>query len=172
VHNELKTKPDNKRKLQNVRLMSNEALHLLLTDDNKSEHVFFKHALNYIDASIKLTSMPGGIELMQYLENDQNPLPDILFLDVNMPFKNGKECLSAIRANARFKDVAVVMYSTSDAQKDTDDTFALGADLYVRKPTGKEDLSEILNAVLALYKQGKMKNRSRSGYVLSTQHTR
>lgn len=139
---------------------------ILLADDNKSEHIFFAHSLRFIDPNIKLHSVSGGQALMTYL-HDASVLPDILFLDVNMPVKNGKQCLSEIRANKRYDSMPIVMYSTSDAQSDTDETFRLGADLYVRKPVEIDDLVILLRSVLSVYQKQGIKHSSREHYVLT-----
>lgn len=139
---------------------------VLLADDNKSEHIFFAHCLKFINKAINLHFVSGGVALMNYLKDPATPLPDILFLDVNMPVKNGKQCLAELRADERFDQMPIVMYSTSDAQSDTDETFILGADLYVRKPVEIEDLVSLLRAVLTVYEQDKIKRNSREHYVL------
>jgi len=147
--------------------MTDNTLHILLVDDNKNEHIFFTHALKYIGVSFKLSGLTGGLQLMKYLKEDSNPLPDILFLDVNMPIKNGIDCLTEIRADDRYRDMPIVMYSTSDAPKDTDVTYQLGADLYVQKPVEIEDLVSMLSSVLDAYRHNQLLNNSRENYVLT-----
>lgn len=146
--------------------MTDTKLHILLADDNKSEHTFFSHSLNLIDETISLISIFGGLPLMNYLNDPLNSLPDILFLDINMPVKNGKECLSDLRSDDRFNDMPIVMYSTSDAQKDTDDAFALGADLYVRKPVEIDQLVTLIRAVLTLYSGNQLRHTPRERFVV------
>jgi CheY-like chemotaxis protein len=148
--------------------MTDNVLHILLVDDNKNEHVFFTHALKSIDQSVRLDSLTSGTALIERIYDSSRPLPDILFLDVNMPVKSGKECLALLRTDGRFDGMPIVMYSTSDAETDTDETFALGADLYVRKPVEIVDLAYLLRAVLAVYHQGNIRQTSREQYVISS----
>jgi DNA-binding response OmpR family regulator len=147
--------------------MTDSILHILLADDNSNEHVFFKHALKYVNESIKLSSAKSGQDLLSHLRNHSNQLPDILFLDINMPVKSGKECLKEIRENERYKNLSIVMYSTSDEPNDTDDTYALGADLYVRKPAEIEELISLLRSVIELFMIDGIQQTSRDRYVLS-----
>jgi CheY-like chemotaxis protein len=149
--------------------MTDKTIHLLLADDNKSEHIFFTHALKSIKRPVKLDILAGGPELIRYFKEGSHALPDILFLDVNMPLRNGKECLAAIRANERCNDMPVVMYSTSDSPRDIEETYELGANIYVRKPNGLDDLSEILTAVIEIYERDRIRRTTREHYVLSFQ---
>ena len=149
--------------------MTERTIHILLVDDNLNEHFFFKHALVQVSRPIKFEALEGGIELLDYFKDDQKPLPDILFLDINMPLKNGKECLSALRSDSRFDKVPVVMYSTSDAQRDIDETYALGADLYVRKPNGMEALRAMISSVIFLYDKNELKQADKERFLLTAQ---
>ena len=86
-----------------------------------------------------------------------------------MPLKNGKECLSMLRADERFDSVPIVMYSTSDAQRDIDETYALGADLYVRKPNGMEALRAMISSVIFIYDKNELKRSAKENYLLTAQ---
>ncbi len=69
---------------------------------------------------------------MVYLNHTSNELPDLLFVDLNMPRKNGLECLKEIRSNMKFSDVTIVIFSTSLAKKDIEETLIIGANGYTR----------------------------------------
>lgn len=89
-----------------------------------------------------------GIELMEYLAKNGNDLPQLIFLDLNMPRKNGLECLKEIRSNYKLNDVAIAIFSTSLAEKDIEETFINGANVYINKPNSFEDLKKALNKVV------------------------
>jgi DNA-binding response OmpR family regulator len=148
--------------------MAGTVKNILLADDNQSEHIFFVHSLRFINESINLQSVSGGPSLMQYLNDVCNQIPDILFLDINMPIKDGKECLADLRADKRFDHMSIVMYSTSDDQSDTDETYGLGADRYVRKPVEIDDLISMLRTIISAYEQGAIKPSCREQYVLAS----
>ena len=76
-----------------------------------------------------------GIELMEYLEQDNVSLPHILFLDLNMPLKDGLQCLKEIRSKEQWSDIIIAIYSTSSSEKDIQETFAHGANVYIKKPS-------------------------------------
>ena len=146
--------------------MTERTIHILLADDNSNEHFFFAHAIKSIQKKIKLDFLRGGIELLNYFRSQPSAKPDIVFIDINMSLQNGKECLAAIRADATNDDIPIVMYSTSDAESDINQTYALGADLYLSKPIALEHLSVLLDSVLNLYDKGQLKRGSRDSFVL------
>lgn len=86
--------------------------HILLAEDDDDDWFFFKEAINKIAPGIKLKRANDGTELIQFLLADAT-LPDIIFLDINMPRKNGYQCLMELRANERLKGIPVIVFSTS-----------------------------------------------------------
>ena len=79
--------------------MSLKQLNILLADDDLDDCLFFKEALEGMPVNTHLTAVHDGEQLMQLLANEKIKLPDILFLDLNMPRKNGFECLTEIKQN-------------------------------------------------------------------------
>ena len=72
---------------------------LLLADDDSDDCTFFSEALQDLPVSATLSVVKDGIQLMSTLTNSTSQLPDILFLDLNMPRKSGFDCLSEIKSN-------------------------------------------------------------------------
>ncbi|NUY79436.1 response regulator [Flavobacterium sp. MAH-1] len=122
---------------------------ILLADDDEDDRLFFKDALESLKMDTEVDMVHDGEKLLEYLEDDSNELPHILFLDLNMPCKNGFECLDAIRQSTRLKDMTVAIYSTSGDDRDIETAFVKGANVYIRKPSDfdmlKKTLSEVLN---------------------------
>jgi CheY-like chemotaxis protein len=108
-------------------------LNILLADDDKSDRFFFEKALEEVSISTHLTTVQNGEQLMNYLKQNLNQLPDVLFLDINMPRKNGLECLSEIKHDEKLKPIPVVMYSTSLQEETADKLFNGGAHYYLHK---------------------------------------
>lgn len=121
-----------------------DRIHILIADDDEDDVELFNEALAELKMDNKLTSFKDGKDLMDHLDNLENKLPHILFLDLNMPCKTGHECLKEIRANPRFKDVSIAIYSTSSSEKDIEDTFVEGANIYIKKPN---DFSKLKKAI-------------------------
>ena len=125
-------------------------LHIILADDDEDDRNFFNDAINDLKINNKLTIFKNGKDLMDYLEHPDTVLPDILFLDLNMPCKTGNECLKDIRSNPKFKDISIAIYSTSSADKDIEETFVGGANIYIKKPNDFSKLKKVLKEVVNL----------------------
>lgn len=91
-------------------------LNIVLADDDTDDCSFFEKALKEIAIDTNLTIVHDGEKLMNYLYRNSDHLPDVLFLDLSMPRKNGFECLSEIKENTQLKDLLIVMFSTAFPQ--------------------------------------------------------
>ncbi|MEO7531116.1 MAG: response regulator, partial [Sediminibacterium sp.] len=93
--------------------MKDLAIQLLLADDDKDDCDLFKDALDELPVSAQLETVHDGEQLMQLLVSKKDQLPQLIFLDLNMPRKNGFECLSEIKHNESLKHLPVIVFSTS-----------------------------------------------------------
>ncbi|HAH24179.1 MAG TPA: response regulator [Prolixibacteraceae bacterium] len=128
--------------------MENDVLYILLADDDADDRLFFKEAMEEINADTFVSFVNDGSQLMYFLNQPGIRLPNIIFLDLNMPVKNGMDCLKEIRANDRFKDMMIAIYSTSGSENDIQEAFAFGADVYIKKPNNFTDLKASLAKVI------------------------
>ena len=128
--------------------MPDQPLRILLADDQENDRILFVDALNELKTKSIIHTVNDGEELMEYLTNPDNSLPQLLFLDLNMPRKNGIECLKEIRANNKLHDIAIAIFSTSLAEKDIEETLVSGANVYLNKPTSFDALKQALNKVV------------------------
>lgn len=149
-----------------LRLMISKPIYVMLADDSPDEHFLFIHTVKGIDKSITVTTAMNGEDLLDKL-GKVTQLPDLIFLDINMPLKNGKESLADIRSDVRLQDIPIVIYSTSDEKRDIDETFALGADMYLKKPQDFLELEDILKGVLMVFNEDGFKRGDRSRYIFS-----
>lgn len=129
-------------------ITNQDPMHILLADDDEDDRTFFSEAITELKMDNKLTLFKDGKDLMDYLVLPDIKLPHILFLDLNMPGKTGIDCLKEIRANTRFKDVSVAIYSTSSSEKDIEDTFIEGANIYIKKPNDFSMLKKVIKDVV------------------------
>lgn len=121
--------------------------HIFLADDDQDDCLLFKEALEELSLPVELTIVNNGEQLMEALNKDA-PLPDILFLDLNMPRKNGFECLSEIKQSEKLKGLPVVILSTSFNQNIINQLYTQGAQHYIRKPNEFSKLSAIIHRAL------------------------
>jgi CheY-like chemotaxis protein len=130
-------------------------LHILLADDDPDDCALFEDALAelYPSTPVSLTIVHNGEHFIQYLEAEASTLPHAVFLDMNMPRMNGYECLTTIKNHIRFKEVPVIILSTSyDISKgrELQDT---GASFFICKPADFNELKSIIHTVLAFIQQ-------------------
>ena len=135
--------------------------HILLADDDTDDCLFFKKAIEELSPATQLTTVHDGEQLMKFLITNAGALPDVLFLDLNMPRKNGFECLSEIKLHEKIKDLPVVMFSTSYPRDMTyernmmDMLFNIGASDYIRKPSNFDQLKLVISKSLDLIAEKK-----------------
>ncbi|MFM9984272.1 MAG: response regulator [Flavobacteriales bacterium] len=146
--------------------MSAKQLKILLADDDTDDCGFFKKALAALPLSTCLIVVNDGEQLMHQLLNETNELPDVLFLDLNMPRKNGMECLAEIKQNEKFKDLPVVIFSTVNNEAVMRTLFKAGAHIYIRKPGDFKQLKEVINNAIPIASE-KVFSTSRVNYVLN-----
>ena len=125
---------------------------IVLADDDDEDALNFRDALKHIAVKAQLTVVRNGDELMRLLR--ETPiLPRTIFLDLNMPRKNGFECLREIRANKRYHDINVIIFSTSQQEDVTDSLYYNGAQYYIRKPADFHELTSILGLALSILEE-------------------
>ncbi|MEO5906698.1 MAG: response regulator [Saprospiraceae bacterium] len=135
--------------------MNSNPLHILLADDDEADRLLFTDAFEDLRMKTTVNTVNNGVELMDYLMKEDIFVPDLLFLDLNMPRKNGLECLMEIRTNIKLKEIPVAIYSTSTAKDDIEKTFLAGANIYIEKPDDFESLKKVLKEAItatSLYK--------------------
>jgi CheY-like chemotaxis protein len=134
--------------------MNLNQLNVLLADDDTDDCSFFDKALREIPIATHLTTVRDGEQLMNHLSKNSEHLPDVLFLDLSMPRKNGFECLSEIKENEKLKDLPVVMFSTSFPQDMNYEEnminilFKIGAYDYIRKSGDFAQLKQVIHNTL------------------------
>ena len=140
-------------------------LDILLADDDRDDRFFFDKALKELPIPTQLKTVEDGEKLITYLSQHPLKLPDVLFLDLNMPRKNGSECLAEIKSNEKLKQLPVIIYSTSLHEDVADLLYKNGAHYYVRK-TELTELKKILLHVLTLMIERKFIRPSRKEFVV------
>ena len=124
--------------------------HIYLIDDDYDDAEIFSYALRDIYPSATLTHYDNGLTAVEMLKNEELVLPDVIFLDINMPFINGWECLRQIKGFAENKKIPIVMYSTSDIEKEGLVAQDLGARAFLIKPS---TLGELKNKLSRLFNE-------------------
>ncbi len=141
-------------------------MHIVLADDDVDDRLFFTDAFDELKISTKVQTFNDGAELMDYMNNEESLLPEILFLDLNMPKKNGIECLHEIKANPRFSNIAIAIYSTSSSEEHIEETFVSGANIYIKKPNDFNELKKVLSNVVTINWQYQTSGLNKDNFLL------
>lgn len=119
---------------------------ILLVDDDPDDIEIFKEVVRKdIDSSINVISSSNGVECLTMLENIT---PDLIFLDINMPIMGGKECLEKLQSHEDYKDIPVVIYSTTVNKNEISYFINQGAS-FLSKPVSFSNFITPLKTVLS-----------------------
>lgn len=146
--------------------MNKEYTFVMLADDDEDDRMFFTDAFSELRINTKVKTCNDGAELMDYLNTDSSVMPELLFLDINMPKKSGIECLEEIKANPKFKNIAVAIYSTSSSEEHIEDTFVKGANVYIKKPNDFNALKKVLSEVVTVNWQYQTSGLNKDNFLL------
>lgn len=142
-----------------------EKFHFMLADDDSDDRMFFERAIKKLDLPTKISFAEDGVELMEVLRRSVNNLPDVVFLDLNMPRKKGDECLREIKNSTEMAKMPVIIYSTSQHEDVADVLYESGAHYYVRKPDYYV-LEKVLQHILTMVVEKKMGQPARDKFIL------
>jgi CheY-like chemotaxis protein len=129
-------------------ITNSDFVEILLLEDEPSDAYLVKMALKEGKVLAHLHHVVDGREGLDFLNRTEKyadaPRPDLIFLDLNMPRMNGREFLTAIKAEERFKGIPVVVLTTSDVEQDVVSSYQLGATSYITKPV---DMPQFIKAI-------------------------
>jgi len=117
---------------------------ILLADDDEDDCLLFKDAIRDLPMETRLSVVRDGKKLMDLLNKKRHELPDVVFMDLTMPMKDGFECMSEIRNNDALHHLPVVILSTHSSQDIVAQFLLAGADYYVRKPQEFSELQALI----------------------------
>lgn len=126
---------------------------VLLAEDDEEDVLLFNTVLSELNQRIIVTVAADGILLMALLKQ-ATPLPEMIFLDLNMPRKNGFECLREIKGNEKWNSIKIVILSTSSQPQQIENAYKGGADLYLAKPVSYTQFKIMVEKCLSLNWEG------------------
>ena len=146
--------------------MENAPLHILLADDDENDRLLFQEVFSGLKIKTIVHTVNNGIQLMEWLNGKNIRLPDLIFLDLNMPRKNGLECLKEIKSNDKLNDIFIAIYSTSENEKDIEETFRNGANVFITKPNNFNMLKQVLETAVMKTFQYQDQSMKRENFLL------
>jgi DNA-binding NtrC family response regulator len=126
----------------------NRKLSLLIVDDDPDDRTFFIEAAKEVDEHIECITANDGQKALELLNNRFPYLPDLIFLDIRMPLLNGKKCLKELKRDERFKNIPVVIYTTSKLVEEAIELKKMGAAHFISKPPNADEIYYLVSVVI------------------------
>lgn len=133
--------------------MTGNIQNILMVDDDADDQLLFRNALSQINSKVNVHTANNGAVALKQIEVP--PPPDLIFLDLNMPVMNGYECLKALKNRDRYKDIPVVIFTTTNDHAAIEETRQMGASAFFHKPVEFDKLREKLHHLLGFICGGK-----------------
>ncbi len=121
---------------------------IVIAEDDFDDQELIKMAFQKIGFKDPLKFVADGQDLMDHLENTR---PSIIFLDLNMPRKDGRQALKEIKEHNDLKKIPVIIFTTSKSKEDIDKTYASGANCFITKPTTFSDLVDAIRTAMEFW---------------------
>jgi len=119
----------------------------MLVEDDYVDAMTLKRALKDLKVVNQLVHRINGEEAIEYLKDESNPRPCVIFLDLNMPKMNGIEFLQIVKTNNDFRRIPIIVFTTSKNEWDRFETFNLSAAGYIVKPADYKNFVEAIRTV-------------------------
>ena len=120
---------------------------VFLIDDDEDDRHFFDLGVNELQLKIDLECEQDCESALEKLTDERRTLPEVIFLDWNMPGLSGEQCLKAIRKIRRLDNIPVIVFTTSTAEQDKKNALLLGASAFITKPSNLRDLTILLKGI-------------------------
>lgn len=121
-------------------------LKIFYADDDADDRYLFRAALEELNMPYQLSEFENGISLEDALKNDREN--DLIFLDMNMPQKNGLETLASLKQSIREKNLKIIVFTTTGNEELIRETHRLNAVRFVKKPSDFNDLIVTLKWII------------------------
>lgn len=124
---------------------------ILLVEDNPGDVRLTQETLKDSKIYNRLHVVTDGVEALAFLRREgdyaNQPRPDLILLDLNLPRKDGREVLEEIKADASLRRIPVVILTTSDDERDILKSYNLHANCYITKPVRLSEFAEIVRSI-------------------------
>lgn len=146
--------------------MNKEFLNVIVADNDENTLIFFKNILKELKISIKVQCFSNGKSLMEYLNNDDAVVPELVFIKYRIPGKDSMECLDEIRADLKFSNMVTAIYSEPIPEAEIEDIFVKGANIYMKKTESFDTLKKVLAEVITINWQYYTSGLNKENFIL------
>ena len=131
-------------------MIEDKTLSVLLVDDDQDDRSLFQDALERINIPVSFKEASGCNEALEKLKEMEELLPDIIFIDLNMPDIDGFKCIEGIKKVALWKNIPIIVYSTSSSSSHIKQAEMMGVTGYLKKPNQFKEFCTKLEGILAM----------------------
>lgn len=125
---------------------------IVLVDDDEDDRYIFQEAFLQTGCKNSFSQFENGILLLNYLETvEPAHYPSLILLDLNMPVMDGREVLKTVKSNPHWRHIPVIVFTTSRLDKDRKIAYDLGANCFISKPSGYQEVLEISKSIAQLW---------------------
>jgi CheY-like chemotaxis protein len=135
-------------------MFENKRFTILMADDDQDDHLLMEEAWAESFPNNELCFVNNGEELMDYLyrqgkymDATTSPRPSLIFLDLNMPRKSGREALKEIKNHPELRQIPVIIFTTAYSPDDVVQAYALGANSFISKPVTFDELVDVMRTM-------------------------
>ncbi|MGH1519928.1 response regulator [Chryseobacterium sp. JK1] len=146
--------------------MNKEFLNVIVADNDENTLIFFKNILKELKISIKVQCFSNGKDLMEYLNNDDAVIPELVFIRYTIPGKNSMECLDEIQSNLKFSRMVTAIFSDPIPESEIEDIFVRGANIYMRKAESFETLKKVVTEIITINWQYYTSGLNKENFIL------
>jgi chemotaxis family two-component system response regulator Rcp1 len=141
---------------------------MLLVEDNLHDVIFVQEALKSVGQPVTLSVVQDGEQALAFLFQ-QGPYkrvlqPDIVLLDINMPYKSGFDVLAALEHDPHLKFIPVIILTTSTRPEDINRCYELGANAYFEKPLGWDNFLALMRSIVEHWSKCKFRTQAHTSY--------
>ena len=145
--------------------MNKYSLNILIVDDDEDDSLTLADAIQSVLPSCNLHFEGDGIAALRFIKTKIPP--DLVFLDLNLPLKNGMDCLKEISGLNLLPDTPIVIYSTSGSIEEIDLCYRYGAMFYIVKPTSDKELTKLITRAISILGKPKSERVDKTHFVLT-----
>ncbi|MEJ5102278.1 response regulator [Chryseobacterium sp. MYb328] len=146
--------------------MNKEFLNVIVADNDENTLIFFKNIFKELKISIKVQCFSNGKTLMEYLNNDDAVVPEIVFIKYSIPEKSSVECIDEVKSNPKFCNMVTAIYDDEITEDEIEEAFVKGNNICMKKPSDFGTLKKVLTEVITINWQYHTSGLNKENFIL------